>query len=210
MRADRLVDLILLLQRYGPMTIPELAVRLEVSSRPISRDLLPLSTDRGADGGRVLFGIWAGIARGRRHWRSGSLGWRHTSRRWASGSWWMSVHGSATPFPTPPRPDHRRPAAPAGRLPLPPCPGHLGRADCVAAGAGMQGGHVVSRGLHATFMEARNPSIGPLGSACRHFGRDGPRSLNPATPAMTWLCRSRRTPTPNSGEPPRGSRWMAS
>lgn len=65
MRADRLVHLILLLQRHRRMTIPELAVRLEVSSRTISRDLLalstagvPVSTDRGANGGVRLDQAW--------------------------------------------------------------------------------------------------------------------------------------------------------
>lgn len=61
MRADRLVQIVLLLQTHGRMTAGELASRLEVSARTIQRDLdaissagIPVYADRGRAGGWTL------------------------------------------------------------------------------------------------------------------------------------------------------------
>lgn len=61
MRADRLVQIVLLLQTRGRMTAGELASRLEVSARTIQRDLdaissagIPVYADRGRAGGWSL------------------------------------------------------------------------------------------------------------------------------------------------------------
>ncbi len=60
-RADRLIALVLLLQARGRMTAADLAARLEVSVRTISRDLaalstagVPVTTERGPGGGVAL------------------------------------------------------------------------------------------------------------------------------------------------------------
>lgn len=61
MRADRLLSIVLLLQRYGRLTAADLAHRLEVSERTIYRDIealsvsgIPVSMDRGNGGGCSL------------------------------------------------------------------------------------------------------------------------------------------------------------
>jgi predicted DNA-binding transcriptional regulator YafY len=61
MRADRLVQIVLLLQAHGRLTAAELAQRLEVSARTIQRDLdalslagIPVYSDRGRAGGWSL------------------------------------------------------------------------------------------------------------------------------------------------------------
>ncbi|NDL59995.1 helix-turn-helix transcriptional regulator [Phytoactinopolyspora mesophila] len=61
MRADRLVQIVLLLQTRGRMTAAELAQRLDVSARTIQRDLdalslagIPVYADRGRAGGWSL------------------------------------------------------------------------------------------------------------------------------------------------------------
>ncbi len=58
MRADRLVSIILALQRHGPRTTRQLAEMLEVSQRTISRDItalgtagVPVYSERGVKGG---------------------------------------------------------------------------------------------------------------------------------------------------------------
>lgn len=58
MRADRLIAIVLILQRYGIQTAPQLATRLEVSERTILRDMdalsasgIPVYAERGANGG---------------------------------------------------------------------------------------------------------------------------------------------------------------
>src|SRR5580658_3528846 len=63
MRADRLVALLLLLQRRGQMTAAEAAAELEVSERTARRDLealgmagLPVYSLRGRNGGWALAG----------------------------------------------------------------------------------------------------------------------------------------------------------
>lgn len=72
MRADRLLQIMMLLQTRGGMTTRELAARLEVSERTIHRDMEALSTagvpvyaERGAAGGwRLMEGYradWAGL-----------------------------------------------------------------------------------------------------------------------------------------------------
>jgi predicted DNA-binding transcriptional regulator YafY len=72
MRADRLVQIMLLLQTSGGMTTKQLAVRLEVSERTIARDMealsaagVPVYAQRGAMGGwRLTEGYrsdWAGL-----------------------------------------------------------------------------------------------------------------------------------------------------
>ncbi|NEE02529.1 helix-turn-helix transcriptional regulator [Phytoactinopolyspora halotolerans] len=61
MRADRLVEIVLLLQAHGRLTAAEMARRLEVSARTIQRDLdalssagVPVYADRGHAGGWSL------------------------------------------------------------------------------------------------------------------------------------------------------------
>ncbi|WP_129667504.1 helix-turn-helix transcriptional regulator [Phytoactinopolyspora endophytica] len=61
MRADRLVQIVLLLQAHGRMTAAELGRRLEVSARTVQRDLdslssagVPVYADRGRAGGWSL------------------------------------------------------------------------------------------------------------------------------------------------------------
>lgn len=61
MRADRLLSIMLLLQRHGRLTAKDLAARLEVSDRTIYRDMdalsmagVPVHTERGQGGGCVL------------------------------------------------------------------------------------------------------------------------------------------------------------
>ena len=63
MRADRLIAIILLLQRHGQLTVATLAEQLEASERTIRRDLeallvagVPLSAQRGRGGGWALAG----------------------------------------------------------------------------------------------------------------------------------------------------------
>ncbi|QSO52672.1 YafY family transcriptional regulator [Alicyclobacillus curvatus] len=58
MRADRLMTIVLMLQRHGLLTAPQLAERLEVSERTILRDMdalsasgIPVYAERGASGG---------------------------------------------------------------------------------------------------------------------------------------------------------------
>lgn len=70
MRADRLVRLILLLQRHERLTADQLAQRLEVSGRTILRDIdelsaagVPVYADRGASGGfRLLDGYYVDLS----------------------------------------------------------------------------------------------------------------------------------------------------
>ncbi|MEO7002911.1 MAG: WYL domain-containing protein [Ktedonobacterales bacterium] len=61
MRADRLLSMLLLLQRHGRLTAQELARRLEVSERTVYRDLsalgsagVPVYAERGPGGGCML------------------------------------------------------------------------------------------------------------------------------------------------------------
>ncbi|MFF0543875.1 helix-turn-helix transcriptional regulator [Nocardia thailandica] len=61
MRADRLLRLIVLLQRHGRLSAPRLAELLEVSERTVLRDMealsaagVPVYTERGRNGGCVL------------------------------------------------------------------------------------------------------------------------------------------------------------
>ncbi|MFM9329648.1 helix-turn-helix transcriptional regulator [Paenibacillus mesotrionivorans] len=61
MRADRLIQLLVLLQQSGKWTAKELAVKLEVSERTVQRDMealsmagFPVLADRGANGGWYL------------------------------------------------------------------------------------------------------------------------------------------------------------
>lgn len=63
MRAARLLDMLLILQRRGRVTAPQLALELEVSSRTVLRDVealgqagLPVVTHRGVGGGVELLG----------------------------------------------------------------------------------------------------------------------------------------------------------
>jgi len=60
-RADRLLRIVVLLQRYGRLTAPRLAELLEVSERTVLRDMealsaagVPVYTERGRHGGCVL------------------------------------------------------------------------------------------------------------------------------------------------------------
>lgn len=61
MRADRLLEILLLLQGHGRLSAPSLARRLEVSERTISRDMealsiagVPVYAERGRNGGWLL------------------------------------------------------------------------------------------------------------------------------------------------------------
>ena len=61
MRAARVLDMLLILQRRGRVTAPDLAAQLEVSERTILRDVealseagVPIFTSRGAGGGIEL------------------------------------------------------------------------------------------------------------------------------------------------------------
>lgn len=61
MRADRLLSILLLLQKRGKMTSRELAQRLEVSERTVFRDMealcasgIPILSERGREGGWML------------------------------------------------------------------------------------------------------------------------------------------------------------
>ena len=61
MRADRLIQLLVLLQQSGKWTAKELAARMEVSERTVQRDMealsmagFPVLADRGANGGWYL------------------------------------------------------------------------------------------------------------------------------------------------------------
>ena len=63
MRADRLVQLLLMLQRRGKITVAEAADELEVSTRTARRDLealamsgVPVYPQRGRGGGWFLLG----------------------------------------------------------------------------------------------------------------------------------------------------------
>lgn len=61
MRADRLLSILLLLQKRGKMTSRELAQTLEVSERTVFRDMealsasgIPILSERGREGGWML------------------------------------------------------------------------------------------------------------------------------------------------------------
>lgn len=94
MRADRLLQIMLLLQTRGGLTAKELAAKLEVSERTIFRDMealsaagVPVYAERGAQGGwRLTEGYrtdWAGLSKeeivsllaAKPHRHVGDLGW---------------------------------------------------------------------------------------------------------------------------------------
>jgi predicted DNA-binding transcriptional regulator YafY len=65
MRADRLLSLLFLLQTHGRMSAPDLATRLEVSTRTVLRDVealstagVPVWTEQGRGGGISLLPNW--------------------------------------------------------------------------------------------------------------------------------------------------------
>lgn len=69
-RAERMVSIVLLLQAHRQLTVPELAVRLEVSKRTVRRDLdallqtgIPIYSRRGRGRGRG--GGWSLVDRHR-------------------------------------------------------------------------------------------------------------------------------------------------
>ena len=79
MRADRLITLVLILQRHGRVTAAELARRLEVSERTVLRDMealsgagVPVYATRGAGGGfELLEGRRTPELAGVTQWRPG-------------------------------------------------------------------------------------------------------------------------------------------